>query len=113
MNKRIAVPGAAGHTGRFVVAELEQRGLTPVPCGRGTELDAAFRDVDAVINCAGPFHATAAPAIEAAIRAGIPYLDVTAEVEVTQTTSPGSTVRSMPRSTSRAPNDLCRPLISM
>ncbi|WP_433789487.1 saccharopine dehydrogenase [Actinoplanes sp. CA-252034] len=82
MNKRIAVLGAAGHTGRFVVAELERRGLTPIPCGRGTDLDAALRDADAVINVAGPFHTTAAPAIEAAIRAKIPYLDVTAEVEV-------------------------------
>jgi hypothetical protein len=82
MNERIAVPGAFGHTGRFVVAELERRGLTPIPCGRGTDLDLALRDADAVINCAGPFHTTATPVIEAAIRAEIPYLDVTAEVEV-------------------------------
>jgi short subunit dehydrogenase-like uncharacterized protein len=82
MNKRIAVMGASGHTGTFVVAELRRRGLTPIPCGRGTDLDLALRDADAVINCAGPFAATAAPGIEAAIRAGIPYLDVTAETEV-------------------------------
>jgi hypothetical protein len=82
MNKHIAVLGAGGHTGRFVVAELERRGLTPIPCGRGADLGQAFRDAGAVINCAGPFHTTATPAIEAAIRAGIPYLDVTAEVEV-------------------------------
>ncbi|MFC4066450.1 saccharopine dehydrogenase [Actinoplanes subglobosus] len=82
MNKRIAVLGASGHTGRFVVAELRRRGLTPIPCGRGTDLGQAFHDADAVINCAGPFHATAAATIRAAIRAGIPYLDVTAEVEV-------------------------------
>jgi short subunit dehydrogenase-like uncharacterized protein len=82
MNKRIAVLGAAGHTGRFVGPELDRRGLTPIPCGRGTDLGRAFRDADAVINCAGLFHATAVPAIEAAIGAGIPYLDVTAEVEV-------------------------------
>jgi hypothetical protein len=82
MSNRIAVVGAAGHTGTFVVTELQRRGLTPVPCGRGTDLDAAFAAVAAVINCAGPFAATAVPVIEAAIRAGIPYLDVTAEVEV-------------------------------
>jgi hypothetical protein len=80
--QRVAVLGASGHTGRFVVAELQRRGMTPVPCGRATDLDAALRSADAVINCAGPFIATAAPAIEAAIRAGIPYLDVTAEIEV-------------------------------
>ena len=82
MHTRIAVVGAHGHTGSFVVAELVRRGLTPVACGRSTDLDQAFRAADAVINCAGPFVATAAPVIEAAIRAGIPYLDVTAELEV-------------------------------
>ncbi|HEY1640955.1 MAG TPA: saccharopine dehydrogenase [Streptosporangiaceae bacterium] len=82
MSNRIAIMGASGHTGSFVTAELRRRGLTPVPCGRGTDLDLAFRGADAVINCAGPFAATAAPVIEAAIRAGIPYLDVTAEIEV-------------------------------
>ena len=89
MNKRIAVLGAGGHTGGFVLAELRRRGLTPIPCGRTTDLDAAFRDAHAVINCAGPFAATAAPAIEAAIRAGIPYLDVTAEIEVVADTFAG------------------------
>jgi hypothetical protein len=82
MNERIAVLGAGGHTGGFVLAELRRRGMTPIPCGRATDLDLAFRDAHAVINCAGPFAATAGPAIEAAIRAGIPYLDVTAEIEV-------------------------------
>ena len=74
--------GAAGHTGSFVVAELRRRGVTPIPCGRGTDLDLALRNAGAVINCAGPFAATAVPVIGAAIAAGIPYLDVTAELEV-------------------------------
>jgi hypothetical protein len=82
MNARIAVPGATGRTGRFVLAELERRGLRPVPCNRSTDLDLAFGRADAVVNCAGPFAGTAEPVIAAAIRAGIPYLDVTAEVEV-------------------------------
>jgi hypothetical protein len=82
MNIRIAVPGAAGHTGRFVVAELERRGLTAIACDRTTDLNQALGGADAVINCAGPFAATAEPVIAAAIRAGIPYLDVTAEIEV-------------------------------
>ncbi len=34
-----------------------------------------------MINCAGPFATTAAPVIEAALRAGIPYVDVAAEIE--------------------------------
>jgi hypothetical protein len=82
MNKRVAVLGATGHTGSFVIAELRRRAITPIPCGRTTDLDLAFRDAHAVINCAGPFAATAAPTIESAIRAGIPYFDVTAELEV-------------------------------
>ena len=82
MKQRVAVIGARGHTGSFVIAELQRRGMRPVPCDRATDLDLAFQDADAVINCAGPFAATAAPVIEHAIRAGIPYLDVTAEIEV-------------------------------
>ncbi|MFA6114785.1 MAG: NAD(P)H-binding protein [Sphingomonas sp.] len=96
---RVAVFGAAGHTGRFVIAELLRRGLTPIAVGRdaaglaaleGVErrvasiedpasLDRAFAGAAAVINGAGPFLETAEAVAAAAIRAGIPYLDVTAE----------------------------------
>lgn len=82
VNTRIAVPGATGRTGRFVLAELERRGLTPLPCDRTTDLDRAFGHAGTVINCAGPFAETAEPVLAAAIRAGIPYLDITAEIEV-------------------------------
>ena len=95
----IAVFGAAGHTGRFVIAELLRRGLTPIAIGRDApklaelavgdsrlasvedpaSLDRAFEGAAAVINCAGPFLDSAEPVAGAAIRAGIPYLDVTAE----------------------------------
>lgn len=34
-----------------------------------------------MINCAGPFASTAAPVIEAALRAGIPFTDVAVELE--------------------------------
>lgn len=100
----VAVYGAYGHTGRFVVAELAARGYRPVLSGRdaaklgaradttghearpaGTDdpeaLDRALAGTTAVINCAGPFAATTAPLIDAALRAGIPYLDVAAELE--------------------------------
>ncbi|SED50814.1 Saccharopine dehydrogenase NADP binding domain-containing protein [Amycolatopsis tolypomycina] len=92
----VLVYGAYGHTGRFVVAELRERGYDVVlsgrnaaklPGGRPTPvddpaaLDRAFDGVDAVINCAGPFAETAPPIIEAAIRAGVPYVDVAAEIE--------------------------------
>ncbi|MFH9726230.1 saccharopine dehydrogenase family protein [Streptomyces sp. NPDC017254] len=101
----VAVFGAYGHTGRFVVAELLDRGFVPVLSGRDEDrlrtLAAAHRGLDvrpasvddpdaldralagtaAVVNCAGPFAVTAAPVIEAALRAGIPYVDVAAEIE--------------------------------
>lgn len=99
----VAVYGAYGHTGRFVVAQLRQRGYTPLLLGRdqsklramaepGLEtrqasvddpaaLDRTLAGAAAVINCAGPFATTAAPVVEAALRAGIPYVDVAAEIE--------------------------------
>ena len=105
-NRTITVYGAYGHTGQFVVSELRRRGWTPVLSGRdasklqaiarighgelemrpasvdsSTALDHALDGAAAVINCAGPFYWTAAPLIEAALRAGIPYLDVAAEIE--------------------------------
>ncbi|KMS77614.1 saccharopine dehydrogenase [Streptomyces leeuwenhoekii] len=101
----VAVFGAYGHTGRFVVARLRERGFVPVLSGRdagrlrelaasepGSEvrpatvddpasLDRALAGAAAVVNCAGPFATTAGPVIEAALRAGIPYVDVAAEIE--------------------------------
>ena len=44
-------------------------------------LERAFRGVQAIINCAGPFLDTSKPVIEAALSAGIHYVDVTAEQE--------------------------------
>lgn len=96
-NNVVAVYGASGHTGRFVVAELLRRGLNAVAVGRDVSsvpagvpartatiddaaaLDRAFVDCAVVINCAGPFLETASPIVEAALRAGSSYLDVTAE----------------------------------
>ncbi|KKC31595.1 saccharopine dehydrogenase family protein [Devosia psychrophila] len=98
----VAVYGAAGHTGRFVLQELSRRGFPIIAIGRnavrltalslpdGTRrVVATFDDAAAVgralhgaaalINCAGPFLDSAAPLVSAALRAGIPYLDITAE----------------------------------
>jgi short subunit dehydrogenase-like uncharacterized protein len=98
--KPIAVFGATGHTGRFVAAELAVRGMQSILIGRdgkrlaachpaattrvanvedAASIDIALQGAGAVINCAGPFFDTALPVIDAAIRAGMPYLDVTAE----------------------------------
>lgn len=77
MEKRaIAVVGARGHTGAFVVDELRRRGHGVLPIGRDLQ---AIRDVAAVINCAGPFLDSALPVLEVALARGAHYLDVTAE----------------------------------
>ncbi|NUP78613.1 MAG: NAD(P)H-binding protein [Nonomuraea sp.] len=103
MGETVVVYGATGHTGRFVVAELLERGFTPVLSGRDAarlegpaagrgearaatvddpgSLDRALDGAAAVVNCAGPFAVTGGPVVEAALRAGIPYVDVAAEIE--------------------------------
>ncbi|OIJ68102.1 saccharopine dehydrogenase NADP-binding domain-containing protein [Streptomyces mangrovisoli] len=112
-NGTVAVFGAYGHTGRFVVAELARRGYRPVLAGRDAgrlealakefpgadarpasvddpaALDRALAGAAAVVNCAGPFAATVAPVLEAALRAGIPYVDVAAELEAIADTFAG------------------------
>ena len=95
--RTVAVYGAGGHTGRFVLAELRRRGIPALAVGRAAAalpagvpvrvaavddapaLDAAFAGCAVVINCAGPFLDTAGPVIAAALRVGASYLDVTAE----------------------------------
>jgi hypothetical protein len=107
--KSVAVYGATGHTGRFVVAELTRRGLLPVAVGRDEAklaaagfsadvetrvapiddpelLNRALAGVAAVINCAGPFLDTAEPVAAAALQRSIHYLDVTAEQASAQAT---------------------------
>ncbi|GJF24923.1 saccharopine dehydrogenase family protein [Streptomyces sp. HO565] len=117
--RRITVYGAYGHTGRFVVAQLRDRGFVPVLSGRDADklkalaaefdgeedvrpasvgdpasLDRALAGAAAVLNCAGPFAETAAPVIEAALRAGLPYVDVAAEIEANLDTFTGFTDRA-------------------
>jgi short subunit dehydrogenase-like uncharacterized protein len=102
-NRPVAVFGATGHTGHFVVTELQRRGIAPIAVARdcaklaalgyaerGIEtrdasiddpgsLDRALAGVAAVVNCAGPFLDTAEAVATAAVRAGVHYLDITAE----------------------------------
>lgn len=100
-SKCIAVVGATGHTGQFVVREVQRRRLPVVAVGRSAArldetippavprriaglddpvgLEQAFAGCAVVINCAGPFLDTATPVARAALRAGCHYIDVTAE----------------------------------
>lgn len=102
----VAVFGAAGHTGRLVVAELDRRGIATIAITRTSanlspdqrvlhrqasvedshSLDGALEGAAAVINCAGPFLDTADAVANAALRSRIHYLDVTAEQQSARTT---------------------------
>lgn len=102
---RWMIYGANGYTGELIAREAARRGLKPVLAGRRREsvealartlgLEArAFGLDDAaalaehikghalVLNCAGPFSATAAPMMEACLRARAHYLDITGEIAV-------------------------------
>src|SRR5215472_8194717 len=128
----ITVFGAYGHTGRFVVSELHKRGWRAILSGRNraklealhriyaefdvrdasveepAALDRALAGASAVINCAGPFADTAIPVVEAALRAGIHYLDVAAEQPAVLLSS---SVSSKPRELRTSPS--CPPWPSM
>jgi short subunit dehydrogenase-like uncharacterized protein len=98
----ILIYGANGFTGRLVMERLQQSGHDLVLAGRnGVALAAlaevagaqarvfdlsdrqrlgfALADVRVVLNAAGPFQHTAAPMIDACIRAGAHYLDFAGE----------------------------------
>jgi short subunit dehydrogenase-like uncharacterized protein len=101
----LLVYGASGYTGRLVVQGALDLGLRPILAGRNaaklaaiaeplglehrvaslhdpSQLDAALRDVPLVLHAAGPYSETARPMVEACLRAGAHYLDVSGEVDV-------------------------------
>lgn len=97
--------GANGYTGELVAREAVARGLKPTIAGRGADRisalgkelnlptrvfglnnpEAVQRQIAGqalVLNCAGPFSATAEPMMQACLRAGVHYLDITGEIDV-------------------------------
>ncbi|SDP10702.1 saccharopine dehydrogenase family protein [Pseudomonas jinjuensis] len=102
---RWMIYGANGYTGRLIAEEAHRQGLTPLLGGRdpaavhalGTlfGLDCrvfglddrasaaeALDDVAVLVNCAGPFSATAAPMVEACLASATHYADITGEIAV-------------------------------
>ncbi|ARS89223.1 saccharopine dehydrogenase family protein [Natrarchaeobaculum aegyptiacum] len=103
----VLVYGSYGYTGRLVTREAVARGVRPIVAGRddarvtqqatalgleGRTFDLAvpdaiephLADVDCVLNCAGPFTATATPMVEACLETETDYLDVTGEFAVVE-----------------------------
>lgn len=105
MKKKWLLYGANGYTGQLIAKEAKRRGLRPVLAGRNKEsiaaiaeetgfeslvfdlddtaaLDDALKGVALVLHCAGPFSATSQAMIDACLKAGCHYLDITGEISV-------------------------------
>ncbi len=97
--------GANGYTGELIAREAVRRGQLPILAGRSTtpitalakELNCdsrvfsiedqtatliALQNVQLVLNCAGPFSATAGLLMQACLASHVHYLDITGEIEV-------------------------------
>jgi short subunit dehydrogenase-like uncharacterized protein len=97
--------GAAGYSGRLITEKAVEQGLKPVLAGRNADhireiaaelclqhrefslhgdddIAVHLQGIDAVISTAGPFSSTARPMIDACIRAGTHYFDITGELNV-------------------------------
>jgi short subunit dehydrogenase-like uncharacterized protein len=102
--KKVMIYGASGYTGRMAAEQIRAFDLPLIVAGRSAEtlaalagrlgaevrtfsvedhtaIDHAMSDVSLVLNCAGPFKRTALPIIQAAIRNGVHYLDIAAELD--------------------------------
>ena len=102
---RCLIYGAYGYTGDLIARLAVERGRAPVLAGRASEklaplaeelgldrrvvglddpaaLDAALDGIDVVIHCAGPFSRTSRPMVDACIRSGANYIDITGEIPV-------------------------------
>ena len=100
MTRTVALLGATGYTGRLVAAELERRGIPHRLGGRSRErlaavpstgeryvvdigdpasLDDFVDSVDVIASCLGPFALHGRPAVDTAVRHGLPYVDSTGE----------------------------------
>jgi len=97
--------GASGYTGTLAVRMAAEAGLRPILSGRNEAklkslaaplnleyhavslddargLEALLHEVAVVLHIAGPFSATASPMVQACLKTGTHYLDITGEIEV-------------------------------
>jgi short subunit dehydrogenase-like uncharacterized protein len=105
MSDPLLIYGATGYSGRLIARALTDLGVRPILAGRdgarlaglaetlGLEsrvaplnhparLEAAVREVRAVLHAAGPFSETSRPVVDACLRFGTHYLDISGEVAV-------------------------------
>lgn len=105
MAGKFMIYGATGYTGKLVARAAKDAGLKPLLAGRNAEkvraiaeplgfdyrafelsdtaaLDAAVSSVDLVLHIAGPFSVTSKPMVDACLRNGKHYLDITGEIAV-------------------------------
>lgn len=105
MSKNFLIYGANGYTGELIARLAVERGFKPILGGRSlvklepiakelgliarpfsledkTSLEYTLKEVDFVIHCAGPFSITSKPMVEACLRLGKHYLDITGEIAV-------------------------------
>lgn len=105
MSNRLLIYGANGYTGALITRFAADGGMRPVIAGRNAaaigklaekygleqrifsleeteKLDAALKEVDAVLHCAGPFSITSQPMVEACLRNRKHYTDITGEISV-------------------------------
>jgi short subunit dehydrogenase-like uncharacterized protein len=105
MPENFLIYGANGYTGELIVRYAAERGMKAILAGRNArkvealakkheldfrvfaldeteKLDAALREVNFVLHCAGPFSLTSKPMVEACLRTKRHYLDITGEIAV-------------------------------
>jgi short subunit dehydrogenase-like uncharacterized protein len=102
---KLMIYGATGYTGRLASEYAKSIDLEFIIAGRtspnlqnlasalkvpycsfdvqdnSTYIDSFLEDIEVLLNCAGPFHRTARPLMEACIRNGVHYLDIAAELD--------------------------------
>ncbi|MFR6634566.1 MAG: saccharopine dehydrogenase family protein [Alistipes onderdonkii] len=101
-NNQLMIYGAYGYAGELMVREAVAQGLRPIIAGRddeklkpiATELSLECRafgvrntgsnlqDISVLLNCAGPFSATAETLARACLAQQIHYLDITGEIDI-------------------------------
>lgn len=106
MSDNFLIYGSYGYTGNLIARLAVQRGQRPILAGRDAHklaaqaaelgslehfafslddraaLDKAMSGVRAVLLCAGPHVFTASPVVDACLRNGVDYLDITGEIPV-------------------------------